>query len=327
MNSKNSIGSPTEAMFVEAADWVTRAESGRFGREDFSGLEDWLSSDPRHLQAFKRMQDLLDRTEGMPLPMKPSPRAAVRHFGRRLVVWMPAAAAIALAAFLVTIALPVTKLTVETQPGVVRTVSLGDGSTLTVRGNSRLNIDYGLKRRVIEIERGEATFEVASHLYKPFVVQSNSIQVVAIGTIFDVAVVGDESTVTLIEGRVDVGSARDPIPDFRMSCRAVRLEAGQKVAYRDDGSRTDIEEADVAQVTAWHQGRIVLRRQPLVELVNELNRTFPGEVRIDDPVLGDMIINVSLKVDQWDTTRRRLEQQLPITFVGRPDGTTVVQPR
>ncbi len=330
MTSKQTISAPNDAMFKQAADWATRAESGRFGSEDFSALKDWLEADRRHLLAFKRMQDLLDRSEGAQysaLPIVPTVRTRGRQVVRQTLKWLPIAAALAFVALTATITLPVAEFTVETGLGEIREISLRDGSTVTLRGNSRLRVNYGWKQRVIDMQRGEAAFEVASHFYKPFVVRSNSIQVVAVGTVFNVAVMGNESAVTLIEGRVDVGAADAPIPDSRLSCRAVRLKVGQKVAYRQDGSRSEVEQVDISQVTAWQDSRIVLQRRPLAELVDELNRTFPVSITVADPALAAMTVNVSMNVDQQDVTLHRLEQQLPISFNKHSDGGIVVMPR
>lgn len=327
MSTQDDISPPSDAMFRQAAEWATRAESGRFGSEDFSALEDWLSADRRHLLAFKRMQGLLDRTDGMPLPL-PQPKRQTRGIAaRRALLWLPVAAAVAMIAVLATIVLPLTSQTIATQPGEIRSVSLGDGSTLVLRGDTRLQVNYGWSLREIDLQRGEAAFEVASHWYKPFVVRSDSIQVVAVGTVFNVAVSDSESTVTLIEGRVDVGAAHQPIPDSRLTCRAVRLKVGQKVAYRPDGSRSDIEQADIAQVTAWQDNQILLQRRPLAELVDELNRAFGDNISIGDPALAGKTVNVSMKVDSREVTLRRLEQQLQISFSDAPGGGTIVTAR
>lgn len=320
MTIQGKSEAPSDAVFEEAADWAAKSNSGSFDEQQRAGLDVWLAEDPSHAVAFERMQSILGRTEA--LELTPPQRALVDgveagpRFGTGL--WWAAAASVAIIALTASLILPLYSFSVVAEPGQPRTVELRDGSTITLRGNSSLHVDYGLTRRIVRLRHGEAAFDVAHHAFKSFIVESQDVQVTAVGTFFSVAVFEGESTVTLIEGRVDVSietgdataAAQSALPDADV----IKLEAGQQVAVHADGSRSGIQTADIARVTAWQQGRIVLERRPLTDLVNELNRSFGTSIRIDDADLASMAINVSLNIDERSVTLHRLEQQLPIEF-------------
>ncbi len=316
MNSNSDLTYPDETSFEEAAEWVARIESGRFNNASQAALQNWLQADPRRTVAFARMQNILDRTAGHELVAESSQvsRRKPRTLNLWTRFWIPVTASIATAALAALLIFPLTSMAINTAPGEIRVVKLGDGSTITLRGNSTLRVDFGFTRRVIDVSAGEAAFDVAHHLFKPFVVRSENFQVVAVGTVFDVSVTEVGSTVTLIEGEVDVTDAAPVVSDMSCSPRNIRLLPGQQVAYRHDGARSAVQRADLVQVTAWQDNRIELQSRPLQELVDELNRTFYRDIQVIDPELAKVTVNISLKVDDFDLTLDRLEKQLPIAF-------------
>jgi transmembrane sensor len=96
------------------------------------------------------------------------------------------------------------KNVIETGVGETRVVALEDGSRIVLDTKSRLRIAFTANTRGIELLDGQAQFEVAKDPDRPFRVRTASAEVVAVGTKFDVATLQALTTVTLIEGRVNV---------------------------------------------------------------------------------------------------------------------------
>ena len=88
--------------------------------------------------------------------------------------------------------------------GETRPVALADGSRILLDTRSRLRVDFTAGARDVELLEGQAHFEVAKDTHRPFRVRTRSAEVVAVGTMFDVATLPARTTVTLIEGRVNV---------------------------------------------------------------------------------------------------------------------------
>lgn len=97
-----------------------------------------------------------------------------------------------------------------------RTVTLEDGSRIELNARSRLRVTYSKSSRTVELYDGQALFQVAKDASRPFLVKSGEATVRAVGTQFDVHRKDDNTTVTVLEGRVAVyvpelrDSSRDP---------------------------------------------------------------------------------------------------------------------
>ncbi|MGH8063087.1 MAG: FecR family protein, partial [Pseudoxanthomonas sp.] len=105
----------------------------------------------------------------------------------------------------------------STPMGSVRTVLLSDGSQATLSSDSRIRIALSHGERHIDLQQGEAYFEVSKDPGRPFVVVAGERQVVAVGTRFavrrdrsDLRVVVTEGTVRLQPG--STGNAAPPHP-------------------------------------------------------------------------------------------------------------------
>jgi transmembrane sensor len=99
--------------------------------------------------------------------------------------------------------------TYATGIGEQRLVRLDDGTRLSLNSGTRVRIAYDDSARRVELERGEAYFEVAHNPARPFIVTAGNHQVTALGTVFVVRYETAQTAVTLLEGRVAVL----PVPD------------------------------------------------------------------------------------------------------------------
>ena len=97
-----------------------------------------------------------------------------------------------------------------TSPGETRSLALSDGSNVTLSGDTAIKVAFNGDARDIQLARGEALFNVHHDKSRPFIVHTNSGAVRDIGTIFDVALVGDQTKVVVTKGMVEasVGERR-----------------------------------------------------------------------------------------------------------------------
>lgn len=96
---------------------------------------------------------------------------------------------------------------IQTRAGNRTKVTLPDGTEVWVNGGSRLSYDpnYGKTNRNIQLN-GEAYFVVAKNKKLPFIIHTQTLQVKATGTIFNVRAYQDEDRVetALLEGSIEV---------------------------------------------------------------------------------------------------------------------------
>jgi transmembrane sensor len=91
-----------------------------------------------------------------------------------------------------------------TDIGEQRSIRLDDGSVVDLNSRSRIRVQYTEHQRSVELQEGQALFHVAKNPSRPFVVHTDSTNVRAVGTEFDVYKRRSGTTVTVLEGRVAV---------------------------------------------------------------------------------------------------------------------------
>jgi transmembrane sensor len=168
----------------------------------------------------------------------------------------------------------------ENPAGRKSQVFLPDGSIVWLNSASSIEYidDFVGDKRVVKL-KGEAYFDVAKDENKPFIVQSNNISVMALGTAFDVrAYEGDDAfEVVLVEGKVQVES----IDDGGKNLTAF-LEPGEYLKYDKLNKKGLKGKADVKSEMAWKNGVIHFDRASFEDVILELERWYGVEVEVEN---------------------------------------------
>lgn len=195
--------------------------------------------------------------------------------------------------------------TYATQIGENRSITLGDGSTIDLNARSKVRIEFSRHLRNVELLEGQALFEVAHDVRRPFIVRSGPVMVRAVGTQFDVNRGRNGTTVTVIEGRVEVvkeGSTEpeQPTRDHDQAEQAPSSEVtGHKPTLVSAGEQVTVtarvltapKRADVAAATAWAQHRLFFDGTRLDEVVDDFNRYNTRPLIIEDGRLNDFHVS------------------------------------
>lgn len=189
-----------------------------------------------------------------------------------------------------------------------RVVHLSDGSRVTLNTGSKIRVLLSASERRIELERGEAFFDVTKDPSRPFVVHADGSRVIAVGTKFSVRRMQDELRVVVTEGKVRVVEST---PDSVGS--TVDLTAGNIARVSDAGvlvREVSIPEAE--RSLSWRSGFVMFRATALAEAVAEFNRYNERQLVLADPELADLRIGGHLRLTNLDAFVRMLEQEFPI---------------
>ena len=142
-------------------------------------------------------------------------------------------------------------------------MALPDGSSFDLNTNSRVEVDYSQRTRVIRLERGEAYFKVAHDTHRPFWVHAGDRWVRAVGTAFNVYLRPAGVEVTVSEGTVNVVNAaadESPPSDAAYAKSAASVTAGEQA---DAHGRADvIRELDTIQLNrllAWRKSSLYFK--------------------------------------------------------------------
>ena len=180
--------------------------------------------------------------------------------------------------------------TYRTAHGEQSVRALPDGSVLHLHTDSELTVSYSRGERLVELERGEALFQVAHGDKRRFRVAVGAAGVLAVGTQFDVYRRPDAVRVTVVEGTVAVFTATAPQAAQRVAA-GYQVEIGERVGV--------IRPVDAHAAVAWLERRIAFENRPLGEVAEEFNRYGRVTIEIKDQELRSLLISGAF--DAYDT--------------------------
>jgi transmembrane sensor len=172
--------------------------------------------------------------------------------------------------------------------GEDRTVTLEDASRIELNARTRLRVRYSGGLREVELLEGQALFQVAKDAARPFVVRTDSAQVRAVGTEFDVYRHGAETRVTVLEGTVAVQPvlANAAI----VSPADVLIGAGEQAVVPQQG-KPQAHPTNAVAATAWTRGELEFVETPLSEVAEEFNRYSPRRLVLASSSLTNVRIS------------------------------------
>lgn len=272
----------SEQVYDEAAYWAARVDAGALPAGDQAIFDRWLAADVRHYGAFAQASALLT-----PIP-KPAPmrliepvRTPRRHF---LVGGGIAAALLAVVGVRNYAKWFLGEDHYRTQIGEMRVIPLSDGSVVTLNTNSEIVVRYSQSQRLIELAHGEALFDVAKNKLRPFIVQTGTALVRAVGTSFSVKVLPNQPVQVLVrEGIVEVkrpGVPVAPVVLVGMNNRAIAPQDAPITAK-------PVETAEVGRELAWRVGRLAFHGETLAQAAAEFARYSDVRIQIDDPEVAN----------------------------------------
>lgn len=193
-----------------------------------------------------------------------------------------------------------------TAVGEQRTFRLEDGSTITLGGNTSVNVRFTWSGRMIVLTRGEGMFRVQHEADRPFSVCAASGCTTAVGTVFDVRLYSTHTRVWVQEGAVVVtrrdtaDAVRKSIPELNLS-PPVRLASHQAVNYDASGGTSEIVVTDPLTAAGWTSGSLVYLGRPLSEVLEDVQRYTSRKLSVDASDAGLLYSGSVLQqhVEQW----------------------------
>ena len=300
-----------------AGDWLDRLASNAVSSGDREAFVRWLRKSPVHVSEFLQLSALRAELSGS-LARHPEwveallqeECANVVELGtgralsdiaptpRRSRVWASAAAVIGVGVmawfgYTNLFEAPSDPNAFATTLGEQRSILLSDGSTLELNTDTEVRIRMTDDAREVDLLRGEVLVDVAKDPARPFRVLSDGVVAQAIGTRFNVYRRGDDTVVTVIEGRVAVNqSPAVPAPQTSAAgaiatIEPVELTAGLRVAIPTNAVQVVPEPANIAKATAWTERRLMFDDEPLSAIVAEFNRYNRSRLIIADTELSN----------------------------------------
>ncbi|MBP0599798.1 FecR family protein [Herbaspirillum sp. LeCh32-8] len=301
----------------QAIEWMVLFRSGEATPDDYHRFAIWSAADPRHAQAWERMQGMLQRSFApirdadarspgqaaaveriMLRPPQSADSPARRKALRRTLAF--AAAGVATATLLHrSWSLADLSADLRTGTGQRKSVALPDGSTLVLNARSAVDIDFSGKQRRVRLRQGELIATVAADAARPFVVETAHGTARALGTRFLVRLEEARSMALVLEHsiRVDNGSSRQ------------ELRQGEAAYYHAGAIERIVD--DRSGRAAWADGMLVANEEPLGDVVAALRPYRKGFLRVS-PEAARLRVLGAFPLDDTDNVLRSLEQTMPL---------------
>ena len=170
--------------------------------------------------------------------------------------------------------------------GERRVFTLVDGSRVSLDSDTRLTVHYTEHARSLRLDRGQARFDVAHDVRRPFTVTAGDETVIAVGTSFNVERLGAKVVITLIEGQVVVnGTEGNTFPSQPAAVPASLPLAAGEMMIASRGRKPAVMAANLHAATAWQNGMLILNDETLGDAVARINRYT------DHPIVADASVS------------------------------------
>lgn len=189
----------------------------------------------------------------------------------------------------------------------IESVTLTDGSIVTLRPNSALFEKQTEDRSHTYYLEGEAYFDVVKHENRTFTVQTESGIVEVLGTEFNIRTWNNATDVFLVTGSLRFSSASD-------SENNVLLSPGQFSSLNNNQIMLDQSISDEKLITSWKNNEIIFTNRTAESIFSELEHHYSITIVAPDNINAE-ILGGSLSLDNPGQSLKNLGTVLDGTFV------------
>jgi len=332
MNHRNEENPAWEEEERAAVEWTLRIDRGLTASEQDQFAE-WIAADPSRREAMRLYQwgwDEFDRLAGLQTtrqaqadpdllaPPKGAGAALAKLRGGRL--WSAAVplAAAAAAAFLSLLFWPSgeeeASLGRAAAPELISRIeqrTFPDGTRVDLNRGAAIETAFSDAERRVRLEVGEANFDVEPDPSRPFVVEAGSVDVQAVGTVFNVRAARERVDVIVSEGKVEVTASKGRDAPYGAP-QAALLELRQRAVISLRGGLPEIEvatlsEEELNEELRWQPRLLDFDAAPLPQIVEEFNRRNPVRLVLADPALESVTLSSAFWSDNVEGFVRLME--------------------
>jgi transmembrane sensor len=206
----------------------------------------------------------------------------------------------------------------STPIGGLEDVHLADGSRITLNTDSRIRVHLSKRERRIDLDRGEAFFEVAHDSTRPFVVYAGHDRVRAVGTKFSVRRDSDDVEVVVTEGKVQLATVDTPsggrLPAVTILPAWTVAKTAKTAVLTHRESPTEAEAS-----LSWRNGYLVFKDATLEDVARTFNRYNTRKIVIADPQIASIRIGGNFRSNNINAFLTLLRDGFPITVDDQGD--------
>jgi len=312
----------------EAATWVAHMDTRALSEEERSHFKKWIGQSSQHQEIFERVSsiwggcDILDELNYIDHEVE---NIDAISSVKRKNHWLQISIAASVIFTFTMLLLQTSGYFNQTQDahfittvGGQKTLELVDGSTIILNTNSEIDIKITRISHTGNLSRGEAHFDVASDMKRPFEVFAGGGVVEAVGTAFTVQLHQENVEVTVTDGVVKLLTQPETqiTPVFIESeneqapalTAIAALTAGQNAVFSKQIQSVEwMSDDELEQKLLWREGFIIFAGEPLSKVVADISRYTEIIIEIEEPSLEETPIGGRFKVGDVEGLFEALE--------------------
>ncbi|MFT3968111.1 MAG: FecR domain-containing protein [Sphingobium sp.] len=309
-------------MIEQAAYWAAQLATDEATQDDYDACEAWCREHPLHRLAMDRMRGLdaqFDSTddigrETIETVLERRSRKD-RWFGGLALGLLLLAGGGWLAAQSLTVRAWFPDY--ATARGEQRSVTLADGSGITIDTDAALDFRRDGVSRTVTLFRGQILARVAKDNARPFVVKTRDGTATARGTAFIVRRDDDATTITVLESHVRACPTKADPDD------CADLSPGDQ-ARMSNGRLARLGRVDPETAAIWAEGWLAADDLPVARVLLELNRYRRQPVRFDARELAGVRVSGSFPLADTDRALDGIVRSTGLRLSSGDDGAPVV---
>jgi transmembrane sensor len=303
-NSKEQLMNPSHEIIY---DLIARSFTSELNEDEALVLDQWKAENSRNLLEYQDLSEIWDVSGRMSLP--PSSELENHLQTTRKKAGIPAAKSILLkvilqAAAVLLLALILNGLfqyfgkspailpkeemvfqNVRAAFGTQSHVKLPDGTMVSLNSGSTLTFPVSFinqQYRVVQLS-GEGHFEVVKNSLQPFIVKTKKLEVVVVGTIFNVESYANNPNVTVA---LEEGSVRLLRETENGDLEMGTMKLNDVAVFKQDGDKVSISsDNDLYKYIAWKDGKIVFSNDPVQTVIQKLSNWYNVDIVLADKKL------------------------------------------
>ncbi|MDR2918422.1 MAG: FecR domain-containing protein [Tannerella sp.] len=171
------------------------------------------------------------------------------------------------------------QIIVSVPNGQKRELVLPDGSKVWINAGSTIQYQEQMegKERLIELE-GEAYFVVAKDPERPFIVNTNSMKVEALGTEFNIEAYPGSSQViaTLAYGKIRVNLIQNG------NAGSYVLNPDDQLVYNKKNGEAQVRVVSLDDAVGWKNGKLIFQDATFSDIIGTLERQYDITIRLEN---------------------------------------------
>lgn len=200
-------------------------------------------------------------------------------------------------------------------------IMFSDGSYAIVNAGTKITYpkEFAKDKRIIHLS-GQAFFNIAPDVNRPFIVETKTINITALGTSFEVYSYDSDNTVetTLLTGKVKVVTNQAKNDEHI-------LLPNQKMSYSKITHESTIEKVDANDYVAWRESKkLVFRNEKLSMIIPRLEKWYGQKIVCPEDIANHYRFTFSINHESLDLILSIMSKQTDLSFSKSDDGISYI---